>query len=287
MNALMIAGTAIRQDEDGRYCLNDLHRASGYARRHSPKEWVRTQQTQELVAEIEQGGNSRLALNVVHGGTGRGTYACKELVYSYAMWISPKFHLHVVRTFDAVVTQRAANDEFAQGAIREFQTTRAEVLEGIVKVNAAVMQLGSAYGLAGNQLLLYTNKAVEKQTGIAPMALLGISGLINDSQELHYTPTELGRKFGMTAIAINRLLGSMGLQRQFEYAPNKRRWELTPAGRQHGVILDTAKRHSDGTPVQQIRWKESILKELKDYADRIMTGTPSTYGERAARPLRA
>lgn len=203
------------------------------------------------------------------------------------MWISPKFHLHVVRTFDAVVTQRAASDEFTQGAIREFQTTRAEVLEGIVKVNAAVMQLGSAYGLAGNQLLLYTNKAVEKQTGIAPMALLGITGLVNNTQELHYTPTELGRKFGMSAIAMNKLLGSMALQRQFEYAPNKRRWELTPAGRQHGVILDTAKRHSDGTPVQQIRWKESILKELKDYADRIMTGTPSTYGERAARPLRA
>jgi prophage antirepressor-like protein len=169
----------------------------------------------------------------------------------------------------------AANGEFTQGAIREFQSSRAEILEGIVKVNASIMALGSAYGLQGNQLLLYTNKAVEKQTGVAPMALLGITGLVNQEQELHYTATELGKKHSMSANSMNKLLAQVGLQRRFEYAQGKHRWELTPEGRKHGVILDTAKRHSDGTPVQQIRWRESVLQVLQGLARQLQATLPA------------
>ncbi len=101
--ALLVAGSSIRQDEDGRYCLNDLHRAAGGERRHGPSLWLTNQQTQGLIAELSDTGNP---VSSRRSGSGRGTYVVKELVYAYAMWISPAFHLTVIRAFDAVVAQQ-------------------------------------------------------------------------------------------------------------------------------------------------------------------------------------
>lgn len=91
---------------DGLYSLNDLHKASGSEDKNSPKLFVRNQQTQDLINEISQGTDLHLAIKTVHGGTLRGTYVCRELVYAYAMWISAKFHLLVIRAFDAMYNQK-------------------------------------------------------------------------------------------------------------------------------------------------------------------------------------
>lgn len=98
---MQIANVGIRQDEQGRYCLNDLHRAAGGEKKHQPSDWLRTQQAVELIKEVEIPGNPG-----IESKQGLGTFVCKELVYAYAMWISPAFHLKVIRTFDAVVTNR-------------------------------------------------------------------------------------------------------------------------------------------------------------------------------------
>ncbi|EBU3223961.1 KilA-N domain-containing protein, partial [Salmonella enterica] len=44
-------------------------------------------------------------IEIIRGGNGQGTYVSREVVFAYAMWISPAFHLKVIRTFDAVVNQ--------------------------------------------------------------------------------------------------------------------------------------------------------------------------------------
>ncbi|HEF4727119.1 TPA: KilA-N domain-containing protein, partial [Burkholderia multivorans] len=108
MNALTITGVAIRTDAEGRYCLNDLHRAAGGEKRHQPSDWLRLKNTQELIAELAVPGipgtleNQPLA--VIQGGIQQGTYVVKELVYAYAMWISPAFHLKVIRAYDEMVS---------------------------------------------------------------------------------------------------------------------------------------------------------------------------------------
>lgn len=109
MNLVTIATTTIRQDAAGRYCLNDLHAAAGGIQHHRPSKWLATKQAQELLAAIESTatGNLEARIRASNSIRGRGitaTYVVKDLVYAYAMWISPAFHLKVIRAYDAAVT---------------------------------------------------------------------------------------------------------------------------------------------------------------------------------------
>ena len=91
---------------NGLFCLNDLHKASGNDKKHQPSFFMRNQEVTDLIEEIKVSDNLKTeqVTQRINGGDMRGTYACKELVYRYAMWISPKFALLVIRTFDKLVT---------------------------------------------------------------------------------------------------------------------------------------------------------------------------------------
>ena len=105
-NFLIIANTSIRQDEKGRFNLNDFHRAAGDEPKHQPSNFLRLSGTNDLIYEINQSSDvMSVCINV--GGTNPGTFACKELVYAYAMWISAKFHLQVIRAYDAMTAPAA------------------------------------------------------------------------------------------------------------------------------------------------------------------------------------
>lgn len=95
--ALSIGSSEICE-KDGLYSLNDLHRISGGASKHLPKNFVRLVPTQTLIEELTS-SNPRKLKSVVRTGKGHGTYVCKELAIAYAAWISPAFHLKVIRVF--------------------------------------------------------------------------------------------------------------------------------------------------------------------------------------------
>lgn len=139
MNALTVVDVAIRQDEQGRYCLNDLHKAAGGMKRHAPNEWLRNKQTKALVEAINRknfktrNGLSSDCKWTVQNWTVRThvvssdrespvrtvsagkpeTFVVKQLVYAYAMWISADFNLAVIEAYDALVT-----GEYVQPAIQ-------------------------------------------------------------------------------------------------------------------------------------------------------------------------
>lgn len=116
MKTLSILDTDIRCI-DGLYSLNDLHKAAGGAEKHKPNRFLRNEQTQALIAEIDneinkspnlgfldKGRNSYLSesIKTVRGVNG-GTYACKEIVVAYGAWIDAIVHLAVIRAFLATV----------------------------------------------------------------------------------------------------------------------------------------------------------------------------------------
>lgn len=103
---IVISEIAIHQDAENRYSLNDLHKAAGSEWRHRPTYWLETQQTQELIEEILNDGIPTFKPVISKKGRYGGTYVCKELVYSYAMWISAAFALKVIRAYDDLVSGR-------------------------------------------------------------------------------------------------------------------------------------------------------------------------------------
>ena len=106
---------------DGLYCLNDLHKASGKDANHRPNQFMRLDTTQGLCAEIDRCANMRIAYKTIKGGLKQGTYVCLELVYAYAMWISPPFYLKVIRTIMALDQPQP---ELKTSSYRDWETDR-------------------------------------------------------------------------------------------------------------------------------------------------------------------
>lgn len=152
MTAIAISNTVISQDADGRFSLNDLHRAAGGERRHGPTLWLGNQQTQELVAEVAQElGDTGNPVSVVRGGASQGTYVCKELVYAYATWISAAFHLKVIRAYDAAQTYLVAMPDFSNpvAAARAWADAREAEQEAVTALAKQQPAVEFAYAVRG------------------------------------------------------------------------------------------------------------------------------------------
>ncbi|GHB30678.1 BRO-N domain-containing protein [Salinicola rhizosphaerae] len=124
-----------------------------------------------------------------------------------------------------------------------------------------------AFGFDDNMRLLSVNQAVHKRTGVDLLAELGATHLLSPVNERYLTPTDLGLPFDMSGKAVNLLLRDLGYQRQERDAKGKGYWVLTDRGRDAGGrMMDTGKKHGDGTPVQQLKWPESVAEVLREEA---------------------
>lgn len=88
MNALTLTTITIRQDAEGRYCLNDLHKAAttngANERTTEPSKFLASAKTTDLVQELQATQNLGSLIEpvktVLGKGKNQGTFVVKELV---------------------------------------------------------------------------------------------------------------------------------------------------------------------------------------------------------------
>jgi len=147
----------------------------------------------------------------------------------------------------------------------EVITPKKELLEYEIasrELKAAVA-IAEIFGLEDNQKLLSANTAVKKRYNIDCMAEIELKGLENKSKEQYVTPSILGKDIGLSAVKINKKLEELGFQTSTRDHKNKLIWIVTDKGKKYCQMIDTHKKHSDGTPVLQIKWSIKIQEILK------------------------
>lgn len=250
-NSLTILNTKVQQDAEGRFRINDGHKAAGGGSDIQPSNWLRLDRTQAL-AEALRNSSHLMSLPIsVQEGRGGGTYVSKELFYDYAMWVNPDFAITVIRAFDDLVT----------GKVPQVANSNAASLGRDFRGFFSIARL---IGLDQNQAALSAARGVKALTGTDPLAVMGLT-LIAPQQEHHLTASDIGKELGgLSGIAANQMIAERGYQVGKRDAKGRTYWEPTEKGKPFAVFVDTGKKHSNGSPVRHLRWAAGLISELRE-----------------------
>jgi hypothetical protein len=256
---LVIEGVSVRLDKDGRYCLNDLHRAAGSEERHKPKYWYALQQTQELVQALTEGGipssEQNQPVSVIRGGNQQGSYVCKELVYSYAMWISATFNLKVIRTFDASATKarEATANDLMQAGVTLLGFMRKELNLSNSSVLGACQKLQMAVGLP-NLSPDYAIDAPSDAVDGSSRPTMSLSTVLKQ-YSIPVTPVEAYKRLARLGIVERRTRPSNSAKAK---NGEKQFWSVTSKGLQYGKNITSPNNPRETQP----HFYESKVQEL-------------------------
>ena len=267
MNEIIVADVAIRRDQDGRYCVNDLHRASGGEKRHGPSYWLAIVQTKELIAELETTGKPVVILEGRRGGT----FVCKELVYAYAMWISAAFNLKVIRTFDAIATgaSSAPTAEPLPSPVAKLSVDLcfAQAFFGTFKVAesskvAIFRQIGESYGANTSYLpRLVVDEAPGLPGSSAPTApltdLLKARGARVSAREFNLLVALAGYLEQHTRKTTSKRFADRGGVKPF--------WSITPRGLEFGKNMVAPESPRETVPHWYIHKFDELRERIRPF----------------------
>ena len=115
---LIINKTEITTDSEGRYSLNDLHKAAGGEVKDLPNKFMASKSFDAVVKVLNAQNTAFNPVSKKRGRYNGGTWVCKELVYKYAMWVNAQFEVNVIQTFDSIVN--SVNAPLVMEALNEL-----------------------------------------------------------------------------------------------------------------------------------------------------------------------
>jgi phage regulator Rha-like protein len=123
------------------------------------------------------------------------------------------------------------------------------------------MAMAKLIGLDGNQAILSADRATQKLVGESPLELLNAPQLIAPVKQITLTPTQLGKDFNpnRSAQTVNVILEELGLQTKIGG-----QWVATEKGSPYCEVIDSGKRHNDGSMIKQIKWYQSVLGLIQE-----------------------
>lgn len=121
----------------------------------------------------------------------------------------------------------------------------------------AIFGIARLIRLDKNAAAISANQGTAALTGVNILHLMDRTHLARPGQEISFTLTELGSRFVKSAKAFNQLLVQAGLQENIVG-----HWVPTEKGCAHAFVMDTGEVHGSGAPIQQLKWRDSVLAEV-------------------------
>lgn len=172
-----------------------------------PKDWLKTEQTQEYISELERKEKSPNGLvEIVQGGRAseQGTWIHEKLILDLARWLNVKFRVWCDEQIAILLREGNVNIK----KVTDIQNKRLEIMEMNAKTRAA-KQLTKLAEMA------QTEKMKEIAISLGVNLIVGKNAIplpVAEIQEKTYSAGEIGDQLGVSSNRIGKIANMNNLK---------------------------------------------------------------------------
>jgi len=187
-------------NNDGKVMANATEMAKSFGK--TPKDWLRTEQSDTLIHAIASGQKCLVAdiVRVVNGGNNPGTWMQEDAMLLFAQWLSPEFYLWC--------------NNHVKELLKHGLTATTDTLENIANNPDLLIEIATNLKkerAENERLLVQTQIDKTAIAELSPKAEYCESVLQANSE---HTVTTIASQLNMSAVILNRLLKELKIIRK-------------------------------------------------------------------------